>query len=96
MFQQLRFIFPCFLCLFFENNRERRALSEGAVNAEVCSVNCADMLHDCKTEACTADTLGVRFIHTVEAFAKAWQMLLLNTDSGILDLQANALTRFGN
>ena len=96
MFQQLRFLFPWFLCLFFENNRERRSLSEGAVDAEVCSVNCADMLYDCKTEACAANTLGVRFIHTVEAFAKAGQMFLFNTDSGILDLQANALTRFGN
>ena len=96
MFQQLRFIFPWFLCLFFEYNRKRRSLSEGAVDAEVCSVNCADMLYDCKTEACAANTLGVRFIHTVESFAKAWQVLLLYTASGILDLQANALTRFGN
>ena len=86
MFQQLRFIFPCFLCLFFDNIRERRSLSDGAVIAEVCSVNCADMLYDCKTEACAAKTLGVRFIHTVEAAAKAWQVLLLDTDSGILDL----------
>ena len=54
------------------------------------------MLYDCKAEACAANTLGVRFIHTVESFAKAGQMLLLDTDSGILDLQANALTRFGN
>ena len=54
------------------------------------------MLDDGKTESRSTDTLGVGFIHTVEAFAKARKMLFFNTDTRIFDLKTNSCVRFGN
>ena len=72
--------------LFTEYNGYGRTDTEFAFDGKLGIADGADVLDDGKTESRTANTLGVRFIHTVEAFAKAGQMLLLDTDSGILDL----------
>ena len=51
------------------------------------------MFDDSKTEPCTADTLGVGFIHSVEPLAKARKVLFLDTDARILDPEANTAFR---
>ena len=82
--------------LFTENNRDGCTDTEFAFDEKLGIADGADVLDDGKTKSCAADTLGVGFIHSVEALAQARQMLFFNTDTRILNLKANACVRFGN
>ena len=58
--------------LFTEHNGYSRTDTEIAFDRKLCIVDGTDVLHDGETKSRASDTLGVGFIHSVEAFAKAW------------------------
>ena len=79
---------------FFENNGHRRTNTEIALNRKLGIVDSADVLYDSKTKSGATDTLGMGFIHAVEAFAQARQVFFFDTDARVLDLEDHVLGGF--
>ena len=80
--------------LFTEYYSHGRTDAEITFNRKLGVVDSADVLHDGKTKSGSADTLGMGFVHSIEALAKAWQMLLLNTDARVRYLKDHAVFGF--
>ena len=58
--------------LFTEYNGYGRTDTEIALNRKLGIADSADVLHDGKTKSGAADALGMGFVHSIEALAKAW------------------------
>ena len=76
--------------LFAEYNGYGRTDTEIALNRKLGITNGADVLYDSKTKTGSANTLGMGFVHSIEALAKARKVFLLNPDARVRYLKDHA------
>ena len=80
--------------LFTEYNGYGRTDTEITLDRKLGVVDSADVLYDSKTKSGSADTFGMGFVHSVEAFAQARQVFFLKTDARVLNLKDHAFGGF--
>ena len=80
--------------LFTEYYGYGRTDAEIALNRKLGITDGADVLYDSKTKTGAADALGMGFVHSVEALAKARKVFLLNTNARVLNLKDHAVVGF--
>lgn len=80
--------------LFAEYNGYCRTDTEITLNRKLSIAYGADVLDDSKTKSGAADALGMGFVHSVEALAKARKVFLLNTNARVLNLKDHAVVGF--
>ena len=82
--------------LFAEYNGYCRTDTEITLNRKLSIAYGADVLDDSKTKSGAADALGMGFVHSVEALAKARKVFLLNTNARVLNLKDYSVFGFFN
>ena len=72
--------------LFTEYNGYGRTDAEIALNRKLGIADSTDVLYDSKTKTSSTYSLGMGFVHSIEALTKARKVFLLNSNARVFDL----------